>query len=78
MSDADIGTISKKGKLPQGDKFNTELPKFACKCANEAINGGNAIFGIQSIGKCFNFKIRLVSNPWPYMEVLRRWTQLMF
>lgn len=50
MTDADLGSTSKKGKLPKGDKFNTELPKFACKCANEAINNGNAIFGIQNIG----------------------------
>ena len=51
MSDADIGTVSKKGKLPKGDKFNIELPKFACKCANEAINAGNAVFGLQNLGK---------------------------
>lgn len=53
MSDADMGTISKKGKLPKEDTFNTELPKFACKCANEAINAGNAIFGLQNIAECW-------------------------
>ncbi|XP_065644346.1 uncharacterized protein LOC100209382 [Hydra vulgaris] len=53
MSDADIGTVSKKGKLPKGDKFNIELPKFACKCANEAINAGNAVFGLQNLAECW-------------------------
>jgi len=53
MSDADIGSVSKKGKLPKGEKFNVELPKFACKCANEAINAGNAIFSIQNIAECW-------------------------
>jgi len=53
MTDADLGTTSKKGKLPKGEKFNSELPKFACKCANEAINSGNAIFGLQNIAECW-------------------------
>jgi hypothetical protein len=53
MSDADLGQTTKKGKMPQGDKFNGELPKFACKCANEAINDGNAVFGIQNIAECW-------------------------
>jgi len=53
MTDADLGTTSKKGKLPKGDKFNSELPKFACKCANDAIASGNAIFGIQNIAECW-------------------------
>lgn len=53
MTDADLGPSSKKGKLPKGDKFNSHLPKFACKCANEAINSGNAIFGIQNIAECW-------------------------
>merc|ERR1711964_388847 len=45
--------MGKKGKDPQGDKFNGELPKFACKCANEAINDGNAVFGIQNLAECW-------------------------
>lgn len=53
MSDANIGTTSKKGKLPKGENFNIELPKFACKCANEAITNGNAIFGIQDLAECW-------------------------
>jgi len=53
MSDADLGQTTKKGKMPQGDKFNGELPKFACKCANEAINDGNAVFGIQNLAECW-------------------------
>merc|ERR1711962_333211 len=52
MSDSDLGSTTKKGKLPAGDKFNSELPKFACKCANEAINSGNAIFGLQNLAEC--------------------------
>merc|ERR1711962_1347208 len=53
MSDSDLGSTTKKGKLPAGDKFNSELPKFACKCANEAINSGNAIFGLQNLAECW-------------------------
>lgn len=53
MSDANLGDSSKKGKVPQGDKFNGELPKFACKCANEAINDGNAVFGLQNLAECW-------------------------
>jgi len=53
MSDSDLGSTTKKGKLPSGDKFNSELPKFACKCANEAINSGNAIFGLQNLAECW-------------------------
>jgi len=53
MSDADLSEQTKKGKVPQGDKFNGELPKFACKCANEAINDGNAVFGIQNLAECW-------------------------
>jgi len=53
MSDADMGVQTKRGKLPDGGTFNVELPKFACKCANEAINSGNAIFGIQNIAECW-------------------------
>jgi len=53
MSDADLGTTTKKGKMPTGDKFNGELPKFACKCANEAINDGNAVFGLQNLAECW-------------------------
>jgi len=53
MSDADMGVQTKRGKLPAGETFNVELPKFACKCANEAINSGNAIFGIQNIAECW-------------------------
>merc|ERR1712100_206521 len=54
MSDSDLGSTTKKGKLPAGDKFNSELPKFACKCANDAINGGNAIFGLQNLAECWS------------------------
>merc|ERR1712066_593032 len=54
-SDAEIGGMDKRGKLPKGekyDKFNQELPRFACKCANDALNGGNAIFGLQNLAEC--------------------------
>jgi len=56
-SDAEIGGMDKRGKLPKGekyDKFNQELPKFACKCANDALNGGNAIFGLQNLAECWS------------------------
>jgi len=53
MTDADLGSATKKGDLPKGDKFNGELPKFACKCANEAINEGNAVFGLQNLAECW-------------------------
>lgn len=53
MSDQDLYSTAKKGKLPEGETFNTELPKFACKCANEAINAGNGIFGIQNVAECW-------------------------
>jgi len=54
MSDVDMGTTTKKGELPATDKFNTELPKFACKCANEALTSGNAVFGLQNIAECWS------------------------
>jgi len=53
MTDEDLSTISKKGKISEADNFNVELPKFACKCANEAINAGNGIFGIQNVAECW-------------------------
>jgi len=56
-SDAEIGGMDKRGKLPKGekyDKFNQELPRFACKCANDALNGGNAIFGLQNLAECWS------------------------
>lgn len=56
-SDAEIGGMDKRGKLPKGekyDKFNSELPRFACKCANDALNGGNAIFGLQNLAECWS------------------------
>lgn len=56
-SDAEIGGMDKRGKLPKGEKyekFNQELPKFACKCANDALNGGNAIFGLQNLAECWS------------------------
>ncbi|XP_057300720.1 DNA ligase 1-like [Hydractinia symbiolongicarpus] len=54
MSDMDMGLLTKKGDMPKDDKFNSELPKFACKCANEALNSGNAVFGIQNIAECWS------------------------
>lgn len=56
-SDAEIGGMDKRGKLPKGEKyekFNQELPRFACKCANDALNGGNAIFGLQNLAECWS------------------------
>jgi len=54
-SDAEMGEMDKRGKLPKGSgKFNSELPKFACKCANDALNGGNAIFGLQNLAECWS------------------------
>jgi len=59
-SDDELSAMAKRGKLPKGskgdpmEKFNTELPKFACKCANDAINGGNAIFGLQNLAECWS------------------------
>jgi len=56
-SDEDLSAMGKRGKLPKKDamgKFNSELPKFACKCANDAINGGNAIFGLQNLAECWS------------------------
>merc|ERR1712168_551370 len=56
-SDEDLSQMAKRGKLPKGDKmekFNSGLPKFACKCANDAINGGNAIFGLQNLVECWS------------------------
>merc|ERR1712034_134720 len=59
-SDEDLSAMGKRGKLPKGEKkdamgkFNSELPKFACKCANDAINGGNAIFGLQNLAECWS------------------------
>jgi len=56
-SDAEIGGMEKRGKLPKGEKytnFNKELPKFACKCANDAITNGNAIFGLQNFAECWS------------------------
>jgi hypothetical protein len=55
-SDEDMSVNAKRGKI-KGDKmgkFNGELPKFACKCANDAINGGNAIFGLQNLAECWS------------------------
>merc|ERR1711890_39980 len=59
-SDDELSAMAKRGKLPKGskgkgfEKFNGELPKFACKCANDAINGGNAIFGLQNLAECWS------------------------
>lgn len=54
MSDSEMGKHSKRGKLPKPEQFNQELPKFACKCANEALTSGNAIFGLQNIAECWS------------------------
>jgi len=55
-SDEDLSVQGKRGKIKGNsmDKFNGELPKFACKCANDAINGGNAIFGLQNLAECWS------------------------
>jgi len=55
-SDEDLSFSAKRGKIKGDklDKFNGELPKFACKCANDAINGGNAIFGLQNLAECWS------------------------
>lgn len=55
-SDEDLSVNAKRGKIKgdKMDKFNGELPKFACKCANDAINGGNAIFGLQNLAECWS------------------------
>merc|ERR1712050_486610 len=55
-SDEDLSGFAKRGKIKGStlDKFNGELPKFACKCANDAINGGNAIFGLQNLAECWS------------------------
>jgi len=55
-SDSEIGGMDKRGKIKgeNAGKFNTELPKFACKCANDALNGGNAIFGLQNLAECWS------------------------
>jgi len=54
-SDEDLSANAKRGKIKGSlDKFNGELPKFACKCANDAINGGNAIFGLQNLAECWS------------------------
>jgi len=56
-SDDELSTMGKRGKLSKEkgfEKFNTELPKFACRCANDAINGGNAIFGLQNLAECWS------------------------
>jgi len=54
MSDSEIEPISKKGKLPKEGTYNAELPKFVCKCANEAMKSGNAVFGIQNLAECWS------------------------
>merc|ERR1712072_567158 len=54
-SDEDLSVNAKRGKIKGSlDKFNGELPKFACKCANDAINSGNAIFGLQNLAECWS------------------------
>jgi len=54
-SDEDLSANAKRGKIKGSmDKFNGELPKFACKCANDAINNGNAIFGLQNLAECWS------------------------
>merc|ERR1712168_1138817 len=54
-SDEDLSANAKRGKIKGSlDKLNGELPKFACKCANDAINGGNAIFGLQNLAECWS------------------------
>lgn len=54
-SDEDLSANAKRGKIKGSlDKFNGELPKFACKCANDAINSGNAIFGLQNLAECWS------------------------
>ena len=36
------------------EKFNEELPKHACQCANEALTSGNAIFGLMNYTECWS------------------------
>lgn len=33
--------------------FNAELPSLACSCAKNAIDNGNAIFGLTNNGECW-------------------------
>merc|ERR1712062_705797 len=53
-----IGCYADKGKkdkpLVSFMESDGDLPKFACKCANDAINGGNAIFGLQNLAECWS------------------------
>lgn len=36
------------------EKFNDQLPKRACQCANEALTSGNAIFGLMNYSDCWS------------------------
>ena len=56
MSSSNIAMAQKKSgsKQPSSKDFDSGLPEFACKCANEALDRGNAVFGIQNLGKSVN------------------------
>ena len=53
MSSSNVAMAQKKSgsKQPSSKDFDSGLPEFACKCANEALDRGNAVFGIQNLGK---------------------------
>lgn len=55
MSDKELqGITDVRSFEPSVEKFNKELPKFACMCANEALTSGNAIFGLTNYSDCWS------------------------
>ena len=51
MKDVKMSGLQKKSATSRSSVFDNTLGDFACRCANEALDRGNAVFGIQNIGK---------------------------
>ena len=55
MKDVKMSSFQKKSDpATKSSIFDNALPDFACRCANEALGRGNAVFGIQNLGGDFD------------------------
>lgn len=54
MRDVKMSGLQKKSATSKSSIFDNTLSDFACRCANEALDRGNAVFGIQNIAECWS------------------------
>merc|ERR1719421_1873053 len=54
MKDVKMSGLQKKSATSRSSVFDNTLGDFACRCANEALDRGNAVFGIQNIAECWS------------------------